>query len=255
MLECEATDFWGIRRRCLDWQWNYVRATYQVHFQHVRVSKIHQNEDVRRQKSRHGQIGSDRLCASGTFLFEIWNWTLIESSPVPSMILSFLPLITLALLSLCRAPRHRALRQFSYSATLIRPMPDEHCLSPISHASAVAAPAYFNADSGYVHTYCWYSAPQSYYSPKPSASCRYPRALSSSYRRVYYSYPAYSYAWTTSAHSHSLPLIYTSTSSLSTWIMPYRVQEHTSLGVRPRLSSSRGSMARLMLSPSDSRAS
>ncbi len=51
--------------RSLDCKWKYIHATYQLRFQHAswRVSKIHQNKDVQREKSCHGRIGSGQLRA------------------------------------------------------------------------------------------------------------------------------------------------------------------------------------------------
>ncbi len=55
----------------------------------------------------------------------------------------------------------------------------------ISHASVITAPAYTKADSGHVHAYSCYCAPQPYYCQCPSASYYPPRAVSTSNRRVH----------------------------------------------------------------------
>ncbi len=56
---------------------------------------------------------------------------------------------------------------------------------PIPQASTIAAPAYSNADSRHVHSYYRHPAPQSYDPPRPSTSCHPPRAILTTYRRVY----------------------------------------------------------------------
>ncbi len=87
-----------------------------------------------------------------------------------------------------------SLSNFDYSSTTmtirdfppLRHAPDfsqHQAGSPYS--SAIPASAYFNADSGYVPARCSHSAPQSYHSPRPSASRHPPRALSTTHRRVY----------------------------------------------------------------------